>query len=70
MRLADLLARDANEVAALESLDNGKTFSWSSTVDVPGSIACIRYYGGWADKNHGKVIEVCPYHWCAYMLCA
>ena len=57
MRLADIMEEYASELAAIESLDNGKTFSWSSTVDVPASIACLRYYGGWADKNHGKVIE-------------
>ena len=37
---------------------SGKTFSWAKTVDVPASVQCLRYYGGWADKNHGKVIEV------------
>lgn len=25
--------------------------------DVSGSAACLRYYGGWADKVHGKVID-------------
>lgn len=57
MHLADLMEEHAAELAAVESLDNGKTYSWSSSADIPGSIACIRYYGGWADKNHGKVIE-------------
>ena len=58
MKLADLMERDAAELAALEALDNGKTFGWANSVDVPGSVQCIRYYGGWADKNQGKVIEV------------
>ena len=56
-KLGDLMEKNQETLAALEALDNGKTFSWSSTVDVPASIACLRYYGGWADKNHGKVIE-------------
>ena len=25
--------------------------------DMKGSIGCIRYYAGWADKNQGKTIE-------------
>jgi aldehyde dehydrogenase (NAD+) len=63
MKLADLMERDAAELAALEALDNGKTFGWASSVDIPGSVQCIRYYGGWADKNQGKVIEVCGLTW-------
>lgn len=46
--------RDA--VAAVEALDNGKTFSWAKN-DVDAVIATFRYYGGWADKNHGSTIE-------------
>ena len=58
-KLADLMEKNKAELAALEALDNGKTFAWASGADVPGSIECIRYYAGWADKNHGQVIEVC-----------
>jgi aldehyde dehydrogenase (NAD+) len=47
----------SDELAALESLDNGKTFSWSKNLDVVGSIGTIRYYAGWADKIQGKTIE-------------
>ncbi|EJD04639.1 NAD-dependent aldehyde dehydrogenase [Fomitiporia mediterranea MF3/22] len=57
MKLATLMEEHHDELSALEALDNGKTFSWARNVDLPGSIQCIRYYGGWADKNHGKVIE-------------
>ncbi|KAL5534907.1 hypothetical protein ACEPAF_2997 [Sanghuangporus sanghuang] len=57
MKLATLMEEHHDELAAIESLDNGKTFSWAKNVDLPGSIQCIRYYGGWADKNQGKVIE-------------
>ena len=56
-KLADLMQQHFDELAALEALDNGKTFSWATTVDVPESIACIRYYAGWADKIHGQTIE-------------
>ncbi|KAJ7333293.1 aldehyde dehydrogenase [Mycena albidolilacea] len=57
LRLADLLERDIDAFAALESLNAGKPFSIAKTQDMPGTIAHIRYYGGWADKVHGKTIE-------------
>jgi aldehyde dehydrogenase (NAD+) len=56
-RLADLMEGHKHELASLEALDNGKTIHWTMNGDVPGSINTIRYYAGWADKIHGKVIE-------------
>ncbi|KAH9980551.1 NAD-dependent aldehyde dehydrogenase [Russula compacta] len=56
-KLADLIEANANELAALEAFDNGKTFSWARGVDITMSIETIRYYAGWADKIHGQVIE-------------
>lgn len=56
-KLVQLMEKHADELAALESLDNGKTISWSKTVDVPASITTIKHYAGWADKVFGKVIE-------------
>jgi aldehyde dehydrogenase (NAD+) len=38
--------------------DNGKAFNMARYVDLVGAADCLRYYGGWADKNEGKVIEV------------
>lgn len=55
-RLADLLERDRAYVASLETLDNGKPFLASYHIDVQNCIKNLRYYAGWADKNHGKVI--------------
>jgi len=56
-KLADLMERYSDELAALEALDNGKTFKWASGTDLSMSIATTRYYAGWADKIHGQVIE-------------
>ncbi|KAH7921428.1 aldehyde dehydrogenase [Leucogyrophana mollusca] len=56
-KLANLMQDHADELAALEALDNGKTFSWARNADVAGSIDCIRYYAGWADKVTGQVVE-------------
>jgi len=57
-KLADLLERDRLYLASLETIDNGKPFSNSYSVDMGLVIKCYRYYAGWADKNHGKTIPL------------
>lgn len=57
-RLADLMDRDRTYLASLETLDNGKPYTASYAADVALSVRCLRYYAGWADKNHGKTIPV------------
>ncbi|KAL8726322.1 MAG: hypothetical protein Q9181_006102, partial [Wetmoreana brouardii] len=56
VNLADLLEKHVKTLAAIESLDNGKSLTMA-TNDVNLAAGCIRYYGGWADKIEGKVIE-------------
>ena len=56
LKLADLFERDLDTLAAIESLDNGKAFSMAK-VDIGMCAGCLRYYGGWADKIEGKVID-------------
>lgn len=56
-KLADLMERDIDELATLEALDNGKSFVVARDVDITDSIACFRYFAGWADKIHGNTIE-------------
>jgi aldehyde dehydrogenase (NAD+) len=57
-KLADLIECHQDELAALESLDNGKPLRDALAADLPLTIKCYRYYAGWADKNHGKTIPV------------
>ena len=57
-KLADLIERDMEHLAALESLDNGKPYQLAMAADLPATIACFRYYAGWADKIHGKTLPV------------
>src|ERR1700692_4774081 len=57
-KLADPLEKNADELAQLESLDNGKPYHVARAADVALTIACYRYYAGWADKNQGKTIPV------------
>ncbi|CAL7939282.1 unnamed protein product [Xylocopa violacea] len=55
-RLANLMERDRTYLASLETLDNGKPYTAAYDFDVTRSIETLRYYAGWADKNHGKTI--------------
>ncbi|HYK17877.1 MAG TPA: aldehyde dehydrogenase family protein [Bryobacteraceae bacterium] len=57
-RLADLIERHTDELAALESLDNGKPVGVAKAVDVPATVGCYRYFAGWADKIQGKTIPI------------
>jgi len=57
-KLADLVEKHQQELAALESLDNGKPYRDSIAADLPLTIKCYRYYAGWADKMAGKTIPV------------
>jgi aldehyde dehydrogenase (NAD+) len=57
-KLADAIEKNLEELAALESLDNGKTFRDAYGADLPLTVKCYRYYAGWADKIHGKTIPV------------
>jgi len=57
-RFANLIERDAGYLASLETLDNGKPYTASFHADLALTIKCYRYYAGWADKNHGKVVPV------------
>jgi len=57
-RLADLIEANADELARLETLDNGKPLSIAKAVDVAKTVACYRYFAGWADKVQGKTIPI------------
>jgi len=54
LKLADLMERDADELAKIESIDNGMPISFAKNV-VIGSAGWIRYYAGFADKIKGTV---------------
>ncbi|MDB5910467.1 MAG: putative aldehyde dehydrogenase protein [Massilia sp.] len=59
LKLADIAEQNKELLAAVESLDNGKSISMARG-DVSAVIGCIRYYGGWADKVEGKTIDIAP----------
>ncbi|MGD2067246.1 MAG: aldehyde dehydrogenase family protein [Gemmatimonadota bacterium] len=57
-RLADLIEEHAEELARLETADNGKPFFESRKVDLPSVVENFRYFAGMADKVHGATIPV------------
>ncbi|MCI0377116.1 MAG: aldehyde dehydrogenase family protein [Gemmataceae bacterium] len=57
LRLADQVEKHARDLAALESLNCGKTLA-DSFGDMQGVANTLRYYGGWADKVEGRTIPV------------
>ena len=58
-KLAELAEKNLELLAAVESLDNGKSINMARG-DVGAVVGCIRYYAGWADKIEGKTIDIAP----------
>jgi aldehyde dehydrogenase (NAD+) len=63
-KLADAIEANREELATLESLDNGKPFADSLNIDLPLTVKCYRYFAGWADKVHGKTIPIDGNYFC------
>ncbi len=57
-RLADLIEQNADELAELETADNGKPYFESRKVDLPSVVENFRYFAGLADKVQGDTIPV------------
>ncbi|KAH8790763.1 aldehyde dehydrogenase [Hyaloscypha finlandica] len=58
LKLADLIERDADELATIDALDAGKIFGESRQMDVPNAVEHLRYFAGWADKIDGKSLRI------------
>jgi aldehyde dehydrogenase (NAD+) len=63
-KLADAIEEHLDELAALESLDNGKPISDARAADLPLTLQCYRYYAGWADKITGQTIPINGNYFC------
>jgi aldehyde dehydrogenase (NAD+) len=57
-KLADLMEQHIDELAMLETLDNGKPIFESRYVDLPMAIDVMRFYAGLATKIHGDTMNV------------
>ena len=70
-KIGDLIMEYQEELAQLESLDNGKPISIARAADVPLAAEMFRYMAGWATKLNGEMITpTVPYapgaEWHAY----
>ncbi|MEO8131615.1 MAG: aldehyde dehydrogenase family protein, partial [Bryobacteraceae bacterium] len=52
-RFADILEAHKQELAALESSENGKTLKEALRADVAPAIDALRYYAGWVRRIYG-----------------
>lgn len=62
IRLAKLLSRNARELAVMESIDSGKTIFDCSTIDIPETIACLKWHAEAADKIYDQVAPASDNH--------
>ena len=72
-RIGDLILEHGDELAALETLDNGKPMAIARAADVPLAADNFHYYSGWTTKIGGETIQPSvPYmpgaEWHAYSL--
>jgi aldehyde dehydrogenase (NAD+) len=58
VRIAERLMARADEIATLETLDNGKPIFESRYVDIPSCADILFYYAGWADKITGDTLNL------------
>jgi phenylacetaldehyde dehydrogenase len=69
LKLADLVEANGDEIALLETLDNGMPFRMAKLGGVFGAAESLRYHAGWATKLHGATINLSmPGEWHAYTL--
>lgn len=59
-KFADLFEKDQEIISAIEAWDSGKPLESNARLDFADSIKCFRYFAGWADKIHGRVIQNLP----------
>jgi len=57
-RIGDLILEHAEELAQLESLDNGKPYAVALGADVPLAADLFHYMAGWATKINGQTIDI------------
>jgi phenylacetaldehyde dehydrogenase len=57
-KLADLIERDLEELAELESIDNGKPYAVARVADLPLAVDIFRYMAGWATKITGSTLPL------------
>ena len=54
LKIAELIDKHADELAELETLDNGKPLTQSRSIDIAGAAGIFRYFAGWPTKIYGE----------------
>jgi phenylacetaldehyde dehydrogenase len=68
-KLGDAIEAHADELALIETLDNGKPLKLARLIDIAGTAEKFRYYAGWATKLTGETVDVSmPGNWHTYTL--
>ena len=57
-RVADLVQERSDELARLESRNQGMPLRMAATGLIPEVAHCFRYYAGWADKISGRSVDL------------
>jgi acyl-CoA reductase-like NAD-dependent aldehyde dehydrogenase len=57
-KVGDLILQNADELAMIESMDNGKPIFEARHVDIPAAAEVFYYYAGWCTKIEGETIPV------------
>jgi aldehyde dehydrogenase (NAD+) len=57
-KVGDSIMKNADELARIETLDNGKPIFESRYVDIPSAAETFYYYAGWCAKIEGETIPV------------
>jgi gamma-glutamyl-gamma-aminobutyraldehyde dehydrogenase/4-guanidinobutyraldehyde dehydrogenase/NAD-dependent aldehyde dehydrogenase len=60
LKFAELIDKHNAELALLETLDMGKPIRDSSSIDIPLSAGCIRWYGEAIDKVYDEIAPTAP----------
>jgi phenylacetaldehyde dehydrogenase len=71
-KISELIEENADELAMLESLDNGKPYQVARAADVPLAADLFRYMAGWPTKIEGTTVPIsalpAPGEYLAYTL--
>ena len=57
-KISELIEQNADELAMLDSLDNGKPYAVAQAADVPLAADLFRYMAGWPTKIHGTTVPI------------
>jgi phenylacetaldehyde dehydrogenase len=58
VRFSEVIEAHAEELAQIETLNQGKSINLARAIDVAGSVEYVRYMAGWATKIEGSTLDL------------